>query len=88
MLVEAFQDGDGHGALVLSALVLGRQAVVAGVPFEDHPGSNQEVVKLSVVGATVAIQLFLKHQASVLAISLKKNLKDNFLMMSEKDDNR
>ena len=62
MLVEAFQDRDGHGALVLSALVLGRQAVVAGVSFEDHPSSNQKVVKLSIVGATIAIQLFLKQQ--------------------------
>ena len=61
MLVEALQDGDGHGALVLSALVLGRQAVVAGVSLEDHPGSDQKVVKLSIVGATIAIKLFLKQ---------------------------
>ena len=60
MFVEALEDGDGDGPLVLSPLSR-RATVVAVVPLHHHPNANQEMLELTVVGATIPIKLLLKN---------------------------
>ena len=59
MFVEALEDGDGDGPLVLSPLSR-RATVVAVVPLHHHPNAHQEMLELTIVRATVPIKLLLK----------------------------